>query len=128
MKNLHSLSILLFVSLLLSPPGYSDTRAKVGDKRKPPLPMKHVTKGYETDSIQLSRGLDGKIVSIETRACNTCELNKYTITPKTKAYVGQHQVTLNDLTKYNGKAGSISFYPSTKELHHFRFFNLEAAQ
>jgi hypothetical protein len=114
--------------MLLSTSAYSDLTPKVGEKRAPSIPMEHLTQGYEAESIEFNRGLDGRINSIEVLRCTSCTIETFSVTDSTKAYAGEHQIALEDLSAYNGKSGSIAYYPKTKELHHFRFFNLEAAQ
>ncbi|KZY44994.1 hypothetical protein A3740_02455 [Oleiphilus sp. HI0068] len=134
MKKIYALGLLLTFSVLFSAQAHTSEPALTKDQLLKlqqgytPPPLTHITQGYETDSIQLNRGLDGKIKSIEARACASCDLQQYRITETTQAYIGQEKASLDVLTPFNGKSGAISYNIKTKELHHFRFFNLEAGQ
>ncbi|WP_197475992.1 MULTISPECIES: hypothetical protein [unclassified Oleiphilus] len=128
MKKTYRLTLSLLIGLLFSSLAYSDAKNNIGEDRDPPTPLEHVTLGYETESIELNRGLNGKVHSIEARECPTCALNKYKVTAASKAYISSQAVPFDELTKYNGKSGAVSYYPETNELHHLRYFNLEATK
>lgn len=120
MKKTFYTLILLSIGMLFSIPTYSQ-----GSER---VPLQHVTDGYETDVIKLSRGMNGKITSITTSRCNSCPIERYKVINKTKVYIGRQEVTFDDITQYNGKSGTVAYYVNTNDLDHLRFFDLEDAQ
>lgn len=125
MKKNIEIAVVLLLSCIFSATAYSEYKPKVGEKREPRIPLVEITQGYEADSIQLNRGLDGKIHSAETKACPSCPIDKFQLTPSTKVYIRSKQISIDslDMMELNGKGGAVSYYPETKALHHILFLD-----
>jgi len=96
-----------------------------GDILPPRIPNINITDGYETNSIELELRQDGSIQKVYTKTCSSCSPQAYTTTAETKFYLGSKTIQIQRAVSYNGKSGSIVFYPKTLSVVSVRFFDLE---
>ena len=123
MKTTTSAYITMFLCILFGSKTYA-LDLNFG-KAIPPPPIKHVTEGYEAESIQLNLGLDGTLKSIEVQACPSCQIDRLIVDSNTEFHIRHKEVSSDALTKFNGRSGSITYLIGTNILKSIRFFNLE---
>lgn len=98
---------------------------KQGDTLPPPMKLIIETEGLESSNIFLSLSMSGKPLKAITKACAECSSREFTINSTTIFKHGQSIIPIEAISSFNGKSGTIVFYPDTKIVHSINFFNLE---